>query len=168
MICLRSSVTADLTRVSFATDITPTLYALVDGLPEQGRSVLDTREPSGASVSGLGVGPRTSDRSSAGGPHDALLGEPLFVRPSVDLSARRRGAYLVASSYGAVYGLISGNGRRLYIADAIEGREYLFDLVPGGRDARAGVTDAERARARHTMREQIAALAAWYQFAPGR
>ena len=72
----------------------------------------------------------------------------------------------VASSYGAVYGLLSHNGRRLYIADGIEGREYAFDLSPGAGDRRIGVTDAERDAARLTIRRQIGELADWYHFTP--
>jgi membrane-anchored protein YejM (alkaline phosphatase superfamily) len=133
---LRTRVTADLARVSFSIDITPTLYALAGEMPSPPRE------------------------------RDQLKGEPLLVPPSVDLARRRRGEYLVASSYGAVYGLLSHNGRRLYIADGIEGREYAFDLSPGAGDRRIGVTDAERDAARLTIRRQIGDLADWYHFTP--
>jgi hypothetical protein len=133
---LRPRVTADLARVSFSIDITPTLYALAGEMPSPPRE------------------------------RDELKGEPLLVPPSVDLARRRRGEYLVASSYGAVYGLLSHNGRRLYIADGIEGREYAFDLSPGAGDRRIGVTDAERDAARLTIRRQIGDLADWYHFTP--
>ena len=59
---LRSRVTADLARVSFSIDITPTLYALAGEMPAAPRE------------------------------REELLGEPLLVPPSVDLSRRRRGA----------------------------------------------------------------------------
>lgn len=71
---------------------------------------------------------------------------------------------MVASSYGAVYGLVRHNGRRLYIADAIEGRDAIYDLTPGAGDARLGMTDAERQANRALIREQIADLAQWYGY----
>jgi hypothetical protein len=138
---LRARVSADLARVSFSTDITPTLYALL-GEPPRGH------------------GPR--------GPRDLLVGSPLLVDPAEDLSYRRRESYLVASSYGPVYGLISRNGRRLYLADGVESREYAYDLGPDGIDVRVGMTDAEREANRHAIREQIGELAAWYRFTPER
>jgi hypothetical protein len=94
------------------------------------------------------------------------MGESLFVPPSADLSARKRDAYLVASSYGAVYGLLSRNGRRLYIADGIEGREYLYDLGASSGDTRIALTDTERDASRRSIHQQIDALAAWYGFTP--
>ena len=131
-------LSADLARVSFSTDITPTVYALLGESP-------------------LVEGPR--------GTRDLLMGSPLLVDPSADLSWRRREAYLVASSYGPVYGLLAGNGRRLYLADGVESREYAYDLRAGGTDrmglggidgmdVRIGITDAERAASRDAIRRR--------------
>jgi hypothetical protein len=61
-----------------------------------------------------------------------------------------------------VYGLLRQNGRRLYIADAIEGRDYLFDITRANRDVRIGLTDAERLSSRTLIREQVTDLAGWY------
>jgi hypothetical protein len=58
-------------------------------------------------------------------PHDlgSLFGRPLFVDPGADLSWRRRESFLLASSYGAVYGMLRDNGRLMYVVDAVYGRE---------------------------------------------
>jgi arylsulfatase A-like enzyme len=120
---------ADPTRVSFATDVTPTLYALLGFAPRRPR---------------------------------AVAGVPLVAPAMAQLASRRREAYVVASSYGAVYGLIRHNGRRLYIADAVEGRDYLYDLSPAGGDARIGMTDSDRSTDRALILEQVADIAAWY------
>jgi hypothetical protein len=133
---MRSRVSTDLARVAFSIDITPTLYALLGESPTA---------PAG---------------------HEDLVGTSLLTTSSDELTSRRRGSYLVASSYGAVYGLLTHNGRRLYIADGIEGREYAFDLSPGAGDRRIGVTDAERDAARNTIRRQVGELASWYHFTP--
>jgi Sulfatase len=128
---LRDRFATDLTRVSFATDVTPSLYAL------------------------LGVTP-ARPRPSAG--------VSLFSEQGMEPPSRRHDAYLVASSYGAVYGLVRHNGRRLYIGDAIEGRDAMYDLTPGAGDARLGMTDAERQANRTLIRAQIADLAQWYGY----
>ena len=75
-------------------------------------------------------------------------------------------AGLFASSYGPVFGLLGHNGRRLYLADAVEAREYAYELGPDGKDVRVGLTDAEREASRKAIREQIGEIAAWYRFTP--
>jgi hypothetical protein len=136
---LRARMAADLGRVSLSTDITPTLYALLGEPPST-------------------EGPR--------GGRSPLIGLPLLADPSADLSWRRRESYLVASSYGPVFGLLGHNGRRLYIADAREAREYAYELGPDGTDVRVGITDAEREAGRRVIRQQIGEIATWYGLAP--
>jgi hypothetical protein len=136
---IRGRLSADLARVSFSTDITPTLYALLGETPD-------------AHASRRG--------------RDLLVGSPLLVDPSMELPLRRRESYLVASSYGPVYGLISRNGRHLYLADGVESREYAFDLGPNRSDVRVGMTDAERKASRQAIRQQIGELATWYGYSP--
>jgi arylsulfatase A-like enzyme len=136
---LRGQVSADLGRVSFSTDITPTLYSL------------------------LGEPPAVHAHAGA---RASLIGAPLIVSRTADLPSRRQASFLVASSYGPVYGIIDRNGRHLYLADGVESREYAYDLGADGLDVRTGVTDAERTRYRQSIRAQIAELAAWYRFTP--
>jgi arylsulfatase A-like enzyme len=97
-------------------------------------------------------------------PRDAA-GVSLFVPVGSESNTRRNDGFLVASSYGAVYGIVRHNGRRLYIADAIEGRDSMYDLAPAAGDARMGMTDAERQTNRAMIREQIDDLARWYGYA---
>jgi arylsulfatase A-like enzyme len=130
---LREHLAADLARVSFTVDVTPTLYKLLGYEPER-------------------LGP--------------LFGSSLFEDPGRDLSWRRREAYVIASSYGAVYGVLSHNGRKLYIADAINARDYAYDLTGHALGVRSGMTDADRDLNRQLIREQVGALAASYHFVP--
>jgi hypothetical protein len=122
----------DLTRVSFTTDITPTLYALLGYEPEA-------------------LGP--------------LYGAPLFGK-TPDEDARRRDPFLLSSSYGAVYGMLRHNGRALYIADAVEGRDYAYDLSDGGLGHRVQITDAMRELNWRLIREEVARIADQYNFNP--
>jgi arylsulfatase A-like enzyme len=60
-------------------------------------------------------------------PPDALRGRSL-IRANQEASPdRRRDSYVLAASYGAVYAVVSRNGRRLYIADAVQERDYAYE-----------------------------------------
>ncbi len=129
---LGGSLPSDTEAVSFSTDITPTLYAL------------------------LGYSPASD------GP---LQGTPLVGAAEAPASARRRESYLLASSYGPVYGLLQDNGHSLYIVDAVNRRDYKYDLSkPSAR--RVGVSSADREAGRSLIRENVHDLAARYHFAP--
>ena len=95
-----------------------------------------------------------------------LFGEPLFAAPGVARTSRAREPTLVASSYGAVYGVVSDDGGALYIADAINEREYAYRMDTSLLGTRVGIGDAERARDRQLMRTQIGQLASEYHFSP--
>ncbi|HUR35242.1 MAG TPA: sulfatase-like hydrolase/transferase [Vicinamibacterales bacterium] len=55
-----------------------------------------------------------------------LAGRPLTDADAASVTARRRGSVVLAASYGAVYAVVSRNGRRLYIADAIQERDHAY------------------------------------------
>ena len=95
----------------------------------------------------------------------SLFGRPLFAGPAADLSWRRRESFLVASSYGAVYGMLRDNGRLMYVVDAVDGREYAFNLAnaPG---TRVEVTQSMTNENRAMIKEQLAALAELYRYHP--
>lgn len=57
-----------------------------------------------------------------------MFGRPLFTPTEKEQRHYQRDSYLVASSYGAVYGILKDNGRWLYIADGVNQKNYLFDL----------------------------------------
>lgn len=131
-VAMAAGVKTDLTRVTFLTDLTPTLYSL------------------------LGYQP------AAFGP---LYGEPLVGR-TPDESSRRRDPFLLAASYGAVYGVLRHNGRSLYIADAVEGRDYAYDLSDGGLGRRVEITEGMRALSWGLIRQDVAKIATQYHFVP--
>src|SRR6185503_8656899 len=87
-----------------------------------------------------------------------LFGRPLFVPPEADVSWRRRQPFMVASSYGAVYGTVRDNGHRLLVVDAVDGRESAFDLTqsPGER---AELTKAMADDNRQFIQQQLEGLA---------
>ncbi|HYL16429.1 MAG TPA: sulfatase-like hydrolase/transferase [Terriglobales bacterium] len=93
--------------------------------------------------------------------NDERFGVPLFTATAAEAAAYQRSNYLVVSSYGAVYGLLGDNGRKLFIANVVEGTNDYFDLVkdPGAVVNRANdqlvATDEELTR---TYVQQIANL----------
>ena len=102
--------------------------------------------------------------------HEPVLPEPTFGRPlfAADRSglSQRSGDYLVVSSYGPVYGMLRDRGRSLYVVDAINFRDYDFDLTADPARASRPVTATVRADNRRLIREQVEAIAEVYGFAP--
>jgi hypothetical protein len=92
-----------------------------------------------------------------------LFGRPLFVAPDADVSWRRRQPFLVASSYGAVYGAVRDNGRRLLVVDAVDGRESAFDST-GTLSERLEVTRAMIDENRRFVQQQLDRLASQFQY----
>ena len=94
----------------------------------------------------LGYRPRAANR---------LMGEPLIGPDRVASATRRRGDYVAAASYSAVYAVIRRNGRRVYIVDAIKGDEYAYERDLAGAWRRSDVTDGVRATGRRLIREHL-------------
>jgi arylsulfatase A-like enzyme len=127
----------DPNAIALSTDITPTLYAALGYQP------MPMNDLMGMSL----VRPRGSDLSTALGASEE----------------RRRGTYVLAASYGAVYAVVRQNGRRLYIADAINATEHAYERGPDGRWAERQVTDGLRMINQLAIRRQIDELADLYK-----
>ncbi len=95
-----------------------------------------------------------------------LYGEPLFSADDQPLETRRRDSFLLSSSYGPVYAMLRHNGRTLYIADAVQGRDLAYEMQPDGRMGRLAITESTQTLNRRLIRDQIAQIAAEYRFAP--
>jgi hypothetical protein len=94
-----------------------------------------------------------------------LYGRPLF-EPAGEAAIGRPDDLLLSSSYGPVHAMLRNNGQSLYVADAVQGRDFAFELRAGDRMERVTVTDAMRAANRRLMRDQIVQIAAAYKFSP--
>jgi len=97
-----------------------------------------------------------------------LYGSPLFTNAGEEARSRRRQPFLLVSSYGPVYAMLRHNGRSLYIANAIEGRDVAYEMRPDGRMERLTLTDVMRTVNRGLMRDHIGRIAAEYRFSPAR
>ena len=75
--------------------------------------------------------------------------------------------HLVVSSYGAVYGVLSGQGNQLYIADAVNYRNYFYDLSRQPLGISIPVPDSVRQRNEKVIRERISAIGQFYGYDSG-
>jgi hypothetical protein len=90
-------------------------------------------------------------------------GRPIIV-PRAVVQTPRSEPVLLASSYGAVYALVTDQGRKLYIADGVNEKDYAYDLSNMNAPVRVGITDSQRQAARQFITTQIGELAAAYGF----
>jgi hypothetical protein len=95
-----------------------------------------------------------------------MYGVPLFTSVDEPIPIRRREAFLLSSSYGPGYAMLRHNGRTLYVADAVQGRDFAYELKPNGEMERQTVTQALRTVNRQLMLEQIGQIASEYRFSP--
>ena len=96
-----------------------------------------------------------------------LFGHPLFSWTSSGPDQPKPTDYLVVSSYGAVYGVLNGQGNELYIADAVNYRNYLYDLSRQPLGVAMTVPDSVREHNERIIREQISAIGNFYGYASG-
>jgi arylsulfatase A-like enzyme len=87
--------------------------------------------------------------------NDELYGRPLFAETMEELQSYVRDHYLVANSYGPVYGLLSENGRSLFISDGYQHRDLLYDLSIGFSGAHRPLTEGTRSKYRKLIRTEI-------------
>jgi hypothetical protein len=91
------------------------------------------------------------------------LGKPLFAEHREELNAYKHENFLVASSYAAVYGILSGEGRFLYTSDAVNLKDSWFDLSDDKPLARS-VTSSMRITYEKMIREKIELISRLYKF----
>jgi arylsulfatase A-like enzyme len=94
--------------------------------------------------------------------NNPLLGRPLFTATLEEQTQYLRNSYILVSSYGPVYGLLSHGGRLLYIADGVNYQDYAYELDPDGSSREAPLTESQRADAQSEIRDQVNAVARFY------
>jgi hypothetical protein len=97
--------------------------------------------------------------------HSELLGRPLFTDQSSEAAAWRRESYLLASSYAAVYGILSGDGKQLTVADAVNYKDYFLDLSSSSPSADA-VSTSTKTWLEGLIRTKVIAIDTFYGFTP--
>lgn len=92
-----------------------------------------------------------------------LAGRPLFTERESPSDPPVRDWYLMASSYASVYGVLSENGRRMYVADGVAFRDYRFDLT-GSRSQALAISPEVREQEQARIREGIEEINKLYGF----
>jgi hypothetical protein len=103
--------------------------------------------------------------------HEPRDVEPLFgmtlIGPDANaVATRRQRRYLVASSYGPVYGLVSRNGEELYIVDGVNTAEHRYEFHDSLLGRATTISESERATADSAIREQVLEIARFYSIEP--
>ena len=88
-------------------------------------------------------------------PSNPLMGEALLGPDAFDPASRRRGVYVLAASYSAVYAVVRRNGHRVYITDAVKGEDYAYDRDASGVWHSVSVSDGRRAVEQRVIREHL-------------
>ncbi|MBV9957434.1 MAG: sulfatase-like hydrolase/transferase, partial [Acidobacteria bacterium] len=98
--------------------------------------------------------------------HNEIFGKPLFTLTEKEQADYQTRSYMVASSYGPNYGILSDNGRSYYFSDAVNSKDYFFDLKADPKGTRNLVTTELRAKNEPLIRRGIEAINRFYHFDP--
>jgi arylsulfatase A-like enzyme len=94
-------------------------------------------------------------------PATPLVGRPLVAATRDALTAGAREAYLVQSSYSRAFGLLDAGGTWMYVANANQAREDLYDLRDGGAMPMP-ISAPDRVRYRKWLFDRLGELNAYY------
>jgi sulfatase-like protein len=92
------------------------------------------------------------------------FGRPLFTRDKAEHDSYLRDDYLVVSSYGPVYGLLSRNGQTLFVDNEVEKARQYFDLASDPRGEKNLITTDLAAKQGASLRQHVQAIADEYHF----
>ena len=96
-----------------------------------------------------------------------LFGHPLFTLTANENPGKAKSSYVIASSYGAVYGLLSNAGNRysLYVANAVDYKDYFYEWTTDNSAATTSEVSPEvRAAGQQQIRQYINELDRFYNF----
>lgn len=99
---------------------------------------------------------------------DPVLGRPLFTATRAEQDRYRRDHLLIASSYGAVWGILTGDGNTLYVSDAVNFKDHCFALGEGPGATRRDVSPELKQRYDRWILQELDHLNAFYSFKPGK
>jgi hypothetical protein len=95
---------------------------------------------------------------------NAVFGRPLFAETREELRSYQRQDLFLASDTRAVYGLLSDNGRFLYVTYDSPARSFLFDLMSDPNAQRNIVTEAQKKEYDRRIILQLQAIADFYGY----
>ena len=98
--------------------------------------------------------------------NDHLFGRPLFTATLPEQQAYLRDSYLIADSYGPVYGILRDQGRTLFVADGTRNQAYLYDLTQGYGGKRINISDELADEYKNAITFELKRIQAFYNFQP--
>ncbi|MGC2695412.1 MAG: sulfatase-like hydrolase/transferase [Candidatus Angelobacter sp.] len=90
------------------------------------------------------------------------FGRPLFTRTDTEMEKYRQGSYMIASSYGFLYGLLYDNGKKLFTES--EEADQFFDLDHDPEATHNVITKEIRRRSEAQLRTDIQQIADLYGY----
>jgi Sulfatase len=96
-----------------------------------------------------------------------LYGRPLFAESKQELDSYRRNDLLLASDVRAVYGILTADGRYLYVTYDSPAESYLFDLLQDPNAEHSILTPALKRHYDEEIIEQLHLIADYYGYKPG-
>lgn len=97
-----------------------------------------------------------------------LYGKPLFTATPEEARNYLADSYLVASSYGPVYGLLRNSGRSLYVANAIEYEDNDYEWSDDTNVGRETITAEIRTGRQEQIRNFVNEIGRFYNFSGPR
>lgn len=94
-----------------------------------------------------------------------LFGRPLFTSTPDEAAAFLRSSYMVASSYGPVYGLLENSGHSLYVANAVEYKDHFYEWEGTKGVTSKPITQEISADRQEQIRAYVNEIAKFYNFA---
>jgi len=92
------------------------------------------------------------------------FGRPLFTETLEEQTAYAKTSHLIASSYGAVYGLLLDRGNTLYIVNGVNYTDYVYDLRSGFAGTRGQVTASQKREYQRLIRQHIENIGSFYGY----
>jgi arylsulfatase A-like enzyme len=96
-----------------------------------------------------------------------LAGVPLFTRTPGERTRDQHGSFLVASSYAPVYGILSHQGKQLFVADAVNYKNYLFEMR-GEQAAPATVGESFKREQEALIKQALLSIGRFYGYSDDR
>ncbi|MEP7117388.1 MAG: sulfatase-like hydrolase/transferase, partial [Acidobacteriota bacterium] len=93
-----------------------------------------------------------------------VFGQPLFWAKGQPQPVRPGEGHLLASSYGSVYGWLTGEGHKLYVADGVDFRDYQFTLDGSQTGHAQSVGSADRQQGQKAIHDAVEGIATFYKF----
>jgi hypothetical protein len=98
--------------------------------------------------------------------HNEIFGRPLFTETAEEQVTWHRDHYMISASYAAVYGILSGDGKSLFVADGVNEQNGYWEMDDEtGHSGYAGSRTQEQGQ--RLIREGITRINELYKFRPG-